>query len=427
MSIPNGPLKFASSEKPAPLQMEDEALLAFAAAGITGSAVLDLDFSDSGGGNIIAGSIGRTIASGDALQTVALAIINDSGSWFVPRPDTLSPAEIVEALNSETPESITRQYEHTRVRLSDSRPQPSRLPIFNLPINEWSGNRPGSTVFLPINDLGALYINGLLEVLNERVGAFIVDERRWMRPAGISRFARSRGGHLDDDPHNGKTVTIRHVENLVTEFVSIEQGEMLQNIALMAEALGVGGFPHFANHEFAWFEALGFEMATMKASRYLGANALMSLAAKCLGRDPVIPFPTALVRDGKKLLEAPAPPNFPSMRAAVEHVVARKQHGLVSGAWKEPEKTRPGIASISPVAIEATIAYCEYIFQTYGRFPAYHAQFRTVMAYQAAYLDPAFYDALYPSGTLTDAHREASARAKSAGVKACAPRDSEER
>lgn len=427
MSIPSGPLKFTSKDEPAPLRTEDEALLAFAAAGVTGSAVLDLDFSDNGGGNIIAGSIGRTIASGDALQTVALAVINDSGSWLVPRPDKLSPAEIVEALNSETPESITRQYEQTRVRLSGSRPQPSRLPIFNLPINQWSGNRPGSTVFLPINDLGTLYINGLLEVLNERVGAFIVDERRWMRPAGLGRFARSRGGHLDDDPHYGKTVTIRHVENLVTEFVSIEQGEMLQNMALMAEALGVGGFPHFANHEFAWFEALGFQMATMKASRYLGANALISLAAKCLGRDPVIQFPTALIRDGMKLLEAPAPPNFPSMRTAVEDAVARKQHGLASGAWKEPEKTRSGIKPVSPIAIEATIAYCEYVFQTYGRFPAYHAPFRTVMAYQASYLDPEFYDIFYPPDTLTDAHREASSLAKRSGVRACAPRDYEAR
>jgi len=37
---------------------------------------------------------------------------------------------------------------------------------------------------------------------------------------------------------------------------------MLQNLGLMAQALGLGGFPNFANHEFAWFQALGFRMET---------------------------------------------------------------------------------------------------------------------------------------------------------------------
>jgi hypothetical protein len=35
---------------------------------------------------------------------------------------------------------------------------------------------------------------------------------------------------------------------------------MLQNLGLMTQALGLGGFPHFAAHPFIWFQALGFRM-----------------------------------------------------------------------------------------------------------------------------------------------------------------------
>jgi len=60
---------------------------------------------------------------------------------------------------------------------------------------------------------------------------------------------------------------------------------MLQNLGLMAQALGLGGFPNFANHEFAWFQSLGFRMEQMPANRYVGAGWLASLAMKWLRRN----------------------------------------------------------------------------------------------------------------------------------------------
>ena len=62
----------------------------------------------------------------------------------------------------------------------------------------------------------------------------------------------------------------------MTEFVSVEQGMMLQNIALMVQAMGLGGFPHWAAHAFGWFQALGFRMGEMRASRYLGMGRILS-------------------------------------------------------------------------------------------------------------------------------------------------------
>src|SRR5439155_21966617 len=139
------------------------------------------------------------------------------------------------------------------------------------------------------------------EILTETPGPFRLDDRNDFRPAGLSTFARSRGGHLDDDPSHGLVATVRQIEQFVTEFVTVEQGMMLQNLGLMGQALGLGGFPNFANHEFAWFEALGFRMEQMPASRYVGAGTLASFAMRLLKRDPMVPYPVGLGRDGEVL------------------------------------------------------------------------------------------------------------------------------
>ena len=58
----------------------------------------------------------------------------------------------------------------------------------------------------------------------------------------------------------------------------------------MAQTLGLGGFPNFAEHEFSWFEALDFRMERMRAGRYLGANRLVRALMGLLGRNHEIPY-----------------------------------------------------------------------------------------------------------------------------------------
>jgi hypothetical protein len=135
-------------------------------------------------------------------------------------------------------------------------------------INRWSLYAPGTTYFLPIIETTALTISALLELFGEDMGVFLRDERAWYRPAGISRFARSRGGNLHDDPRDLRSATIQMMESSLLESMATEHGMVLQNLALMTEALGLGGFPNFARHEYSWFKAAGFRMQSMSASRY---------------------------------------------------------------------------------------------------------------------------------------------------------------
>src|SRR5712671_3382923 len=71
MKMPGGPLAFQSRHSSVPLSEAEEAALVFAACGVTGHALADLCYARGEGGNIMAGLVARTIASGDGLQTVA--------------------------------------------------------------------------------------------------------------------------------------------------------------------------------------------------------------------------------------------------------------------------------------------------------------------------------------------------------------------
>jgi hypothetical protein len=265
METKSGPLAFRSRHAPVALSEEEEALLVFAACGITGHALLDLTFGSGLGGSIVARSMGRTIASGDAIQTVGMVLTNDEATYLIKRPQDLTSAEISHLLGLARQKSFVEIYRRMRTRIRDGRTAPPLAPLFNINVNRWSMYRPGTSYLLPINELTFMYINGLLEIFDEHTGAFVVDERASFRPAGLRKFARSRGGHLNDNSKDGRVLTVQRLELMVSEFVTVEQGMMLQNVALMAQALGLGGFPNFAEHEYSWFEALGFRMGQMPA------------------------------------------------------------------------------------------------------------------------------------------------------------------
>jgi hypothetical protein len=332
---------------------------------------------------------------------------------LIKRPQDFSDAEIPELIRLAGDGEWLELYRRVRVKIEDSRAAPPLAPMHNINVNQWSLYAPGSTYFLPINELTFMYINGLLEIFNETTGAFVLDERANFRPAGIERFASSKGGHLVDDPIAGRIVTVQRVELMVSEVVTIEQGMMLQNLGLMAQALGLGGFPNFAEHESGWFQAAGFRLNEMPASRYLGAGRIVSTLMKLLGRDVPVPYPIALERDGITLLKPYCPPYYASMEAAVRAVVESKcgTGGVFrarnsGNAWRHGSDICAQIPEISEAAIAATIAYCSYIYARYGRFPAYMPPFRTVTGFQACHLDLEFYERFYRAEALSETQRD---------------------
>jgi hypothetical protein len=413
MKIPAGPLAYESKHKPRPLTEDEEAAMVFAACGITGHALADLCYAKGGGGGIMNGLVARTMASGDGLQTVALIVINDEGAWLVRRPREMPAGEISKLIELGKLGDFTEFYRRSRVKICDMRPKTPTEPLFNINANRWSAHAPGTTCFLPVNDLTLMYVNGLLEILNEHTGAFLLDERNNFLPAGLGKFARSKGGHLEDDPNKGRVATVRQVEQFVTEFVTVEQGMVHQNLGLMAQALGLGGFPNFANHEFAWFQALGFRVEQMPVNRYVGAGWLPSLAMIFLKRNPLIPYPVGLERNDEVLLKPFCPPYYKSMVDAVRAVVELKfgANGIFrsqghGSAWTKHNDVVQQVPRVSEATIAATTACCEYLWNRYGRFPVYMPPYRTVLGFQACHLDAEFYDKFYRPEALGEMQRK---------------------
>jgi hypothetical protein len=413
MKMEHGPFAYTSQHPPLPLSEDEEAALAFAAAGITGYALRDLAYGPGQGGTMMAGAVSRTISSGDAINAVPLFVINDEATFLIKRPQDFSPAEIPDLLDLAQRGQLTELYRRMRIKIKDGRAAPPLDPPINFSLNRWSLYAKGGTYFLPVNDLTYFYINGLLEMLDEGMELFVVDERNNFQPAGLRQFGRSQGGHLVDDMTAGRTVPISAVEMTVLEMVTIEQGMMLQNLGLMAQALGLGAWPNFARHESGWFEALGFKMGTMPGTQYLGANPILTAILNALGRNPATPYPLGLEQGGQPLLKPYCPPYYPSMRAAVQAVMEAKfgAQGIFrgradAGSWRDAESIRQGVQPLKPEVVEAVICYCEYIYNRYGKFPAYVAPFRSVLGYQVTHVDVDFYDKFYRPEALTEAQRD---------------------
>jgi hypothetical protein len=418
MNLPGGPLAYASVRPPEPLTEDEEAALAFAACGITGYALADLDYGPQQGGDIMVGLTGRTVPSGDSINSVAVVVTNDEGAWYLRRPQDIPRGEVSDLIELARRGEFTELYRRNRVRIKDDRAAPPVKPGYNIRVNQWSLYAEAGSYFLPINDLTGVTINVLLEAFSVGLGIFIVDERNGYRPAGLERFARSRGGHLVDDPKAGRTLTIQGAEMQLAEAAALEQGMVLQNLALMTQGLGLGGFPNYASHPSGWFEQLGFRLDRMPASRFLGARPLATRVAGLLGRDADVPFPLGLEHDGRPLFVSFRPPYYPSMAAAVRAYVDLKfgPHGTFrdpqqGSAWSDPA-LRTSIPSVTEAAIEATVAYCEYVFDRYGRFPAYSPPLRTIVGFQAVRIDPDFYHRFYQSSALspTQIEREGTDR-----------------
>ena len=78
----------------------------------------------------------------------------------------------------------------------------------------------------------------------------------------------------------------------------------------MTEALGLGGFPHFAAHPFIWFQALGFRMQEIPFSRTIGVGTVTKRLLKALGKELPIPTAVGLERNGEALIKPSCPPYY---------------------------------------------------------------------------------------------------------------------
>ena len=420
-TIPGGPLAYNSDLAPMPLTEREEAVLVFAACGLTGPSLGDWDYRPEALGETFASFTGRTVSSPDAVHTVSVFVVNDEATWLARRPQALSAQERSEVRGLVRDGEFVDAWRRMRVKVRDERTAPPTEPPANVPPNQWSLHPEGSTYFLPVYEQTQLILNVMLGGLSEHLGIYFVDDRRQFQSAGLGAYAESKGGHLHDDPSDRLTVPISHFERLAAEMCAVEQGMILQNLGLACQAMGLAGFPHNCQLEpSTWFEALGFRMEEMPSSEYLSIPWPVSWLMQLAGQETTIRYPVGLERHGEVLLKPYAPPYYASMEEAIRTLVDEKfgerglynqtpdayRNGDPSRGWKRPQEVTREVEPVSELAVDATIDHCEYIWENHGRFPANYPPFVTNVGFQAAHVDEGFYDRFYRSGTLDKTHRK---------------------
>jgi hypothetical protein len=383
-----GPFKYKSQRAPLPLSELEEALLVAAGVGFSGIALWDQSRPLPR-----RASDGRTFPSTSRGRRTALFFTNDQGVYVID-PSAPSASKLREIEAPDERENILSLYRESRKTLQQGRVDiPRRVPPLS-GHNLWVSNMPGSTLFMPVCDVSSSLIGLIAQFVDQRLERFaakngpgmnIVDDRHGFRPAGTEKWIKN--GFLDE--HN--VMPLSHVERQACYYMFSEPAVICQNMFLATEALGIGGWMHCGFLSRDVFKALGF-------------------ATVIPPETPVLANPVGL--DG--IFEAYCPPYFPSMDAAVDAVLtplARQssasanfaQPGHVPYLMSDSEH-RNSAVEISDEGIACTKAICNYIYETYGRFPGSLDAMHLMWLMQAHHLDTDYYDKFFRSGAYGPTH-----------------------
>jgi hypothetical protein len=354
---------------------------------------------------------GRTAGSPDNAQGTHFFMINDSGTWFLRK---LPPADG----DPFDPDVLLSRAEMAKVKLLDGRidvPNGNRdFPAY-LDSNRFLSNLPGTTVFFPVVDLSHQYINGMMYILTQPSGArpAIVDDRNFYRLAGVKKWVDN--GFLNKDIK----VPLGAIWSMRTQ---IEADLLIQNMFLVAEAMGLGAWIHgsmsppvlMGDPKFIakYGPMLGFDFVTPRWKLldllrwHVPLPKYANLRANAVG----------LRHKGEILIKGSCPPYFDSMSAAVDDVIAAKFGP--QGIYSDPstfDKIYRGTfgqtylkeASVySKDVIDCTRDICTYIYETHGRFPAHvEAIHAPGIWLQIHHLEQEYYDVYFQHG-LTQVHRD---------------------
>lgn len=397
MSIDAGPLSHTSTNAPAPLSQVEEAML-IVATGLTGAVTHDGPLDIPGGGRELGTpflhALARSASSPDNIQAVHFVMVNDAGTWVIKR---LSPAAALERLKSLPPrwEDWTENdwiatAKAVKYRIGPRLEFPRTFPYY-LGWNKQLSNVPGTTMFLPLVDCTRGYITALLNLASEPDGSrpLFMDDFRAFSPTDATDAAAFALVHLGKvkipyQPVGGtKHVRSGYVNpgviaplGLFRTFIADHEAHYhLQNLMLLAQSMGLGAWVHFAPPAPYLFEGDGTDQCR-------GLGFTMMTPTKNWGASP--PPPPSWMANPVGIpgvLEALSPPFVKSMDAAVDKVIEMKygaqgayDPALLGLGYRHPDDANTFIAHGQRYD-EKAIAYVKetvnYIYDTYGRFPAH--------------------------------------------------------
>ncbi|GAA2623811.1 hypothetical protein GCM10010425_19050 [Streptomyces spororaveus] len=418
-SVPAGSMSHRSTHRPEPLGELEEAVL-IALTGASGLTMPDRPFEDPRDHTPIMAKpnlnmTGRTAGSPDNAQATHFFMINDSGTYYLRK---LPPSRD----HAFDPDTLIGRARRSKVRVLDHRLDVAAgmrdFPAY-LDSNRFLSNLPGTTLFLPVVDLSHQYINALMYLLTQPEGArpTVVDDRNFYRPAGVRKWVKS--GFLNPSVK----LPLGSLGPMRTQ---VEADLLLQNMMLVADAMGLGAWIHatispqimLGDPKFSrtYGRMLGFDFAT---PRFRPADILRWQVPlpKYAG---LRAHPVGLRAGGEHLIKGACPPNYPSMHEAVESVVRSKfgeegvyaDKDLFGRIYKDGYAQRylAEASEYDRQVIDCARDICVYVHETHGRFPAHTDAIHVPGIWlQAHHVESEYYDRFFQDG-LTENHRRHASR-----------------
>ncbi|MFZ0747560.1 MAG: hypothetical protein WAM85_24360 [Terracidiphilus sp.] len=421
-------LSHTSTNSPAPLTALEEAVL-IVSTGLTGSVTHDGPLQIPGGGNELGtpfvNALGRSASSPDNSQATTFFMINDDGIWMIKRLEGQDAITTLAGLPPDKSDWADADWiaaaQAVKVKLYDQRLEfPRQFPYY-LGWNKQISNRPGTTIFLPVVDCTRGYINIILNLLSEPDGQrpLFIDDWRTFKPADVVEAVEWAGVELGLAGSNSKVPyevvggLARAQDKFVNASIDLPLGLastmridyeaffQLQNLMLIGQGMGLGGWVHASvappyvlqrDPAQQWL-GLGFHMAAGKTWPDAGWPPVPASQTNPVGIDGV--------------LQGLCPPYVTSMNDAVDQLLAEKYGagGLYTDVdiFKRPYLSETfaqdylqNASHYSDQAVDYAKQICNYIFDTYGRFPAHVDAFHVPGVWlQFSHLELEYYEQYY--------------------------------
>lgn len=391
MAIPSGPLAYRSSHEPLPLSELETALLVGVATGVTGWN-FGIPFTVNEPESLSNYSLrltGRTAPSAATICTTELFYTDDTGIYLT-RTRDLPPERLREF---ESSDDITRilglskaaTYQLRQQRLTLPR-QPPHFDEHNL----WNSNQPGTTLFLPVGDVGEQLLALLAMYVTN--GYTLYDDYSHCLGGKLEPFIRT--GVIQDTPE--MRFALSHIEQVAYSTVAMELALICQNIVLMLQAIGLGGWMYTGIYPYSLLGAFADEGITGLGFRFIRRD------------DWIFPNPVGL--DG--YYESVCPPYVADMYEAA-HKLAERKFGPggtydkdTGGPYRQSSEIKATARPYTQAQIDCIGEMAQHIYRTYGRFPVRYPTILLRIYAQAHHLELEFYDQFFDSGAYLRTHAE---------------------
>jgi hypothetical protein len=383
-TIPDGPLAYESPHEPVPLTELERMIVLTSMAGTTGwhySITRNATYAGHMA-NYAAGAAGRTFPSAAGFHTAELFFTDDSGTYMLPTRDA---GALVDPADEEiTVELMLERHAARIVKLDEKRIEFPREEPYYEGHNTWCVNLPGSLLAFPVGDLAQHTLAGMMFLTQN--GYCLTDDVNGRPIPGMEKF---RGLVDVDDPF-----PLTFLDQYMLAEITAELATSCYAGVLVLQAMGLGGWMFDGIDRFSMLGASGDPDIPGLGFRY--------------DEDERWSVPNPTGREG--VFEAFCPPHYPDMHAAVEALAERKfgkggpHNADTPGAWTESALIRSSAQMHDERFRECVAIQAQYLYDTFGKFPATVPSLMILNYLQAHHLDLDFYDQKLRPGSYLETH-----------------------